>query len=771
MSELSNLYVPQYQYDYNQAMGRYESEVVYPWRNNSTYEDYFQSFNKYPDRGYIDQSIFGFRRMDDDWSLGAYCSSIFTKNESGVTMPDAATFFFHTSKNTLSKNQAALTTVGEIFDALDGPQGYHSYPNSYDLINYHQYSPDTTKMAYYDATFISNFKYNQYCMLPIFYILYTDNGQISYGVNYNAIDTTRPLIVIGLTINYAYAGSIPQAYPCFIQFAGNVQSCGTSGWYAPQMGEIVPAVFEVIGCNKIFGGLIHNGTELTNSSLLTQTVFFNLEHLLTETAVTGGRRYWGLSLENAVTIVNRLGFYWTKAAYYDGAELGTHCTNPDISVPIIDENTHCVTTQVLEGTDIADYAYDHPNSILNCDVGADDYNGKSFTEFREGYDSHQTTVDETEEIDLNEPVSATSGGNTVWIMSEEKIKEFFMWLWNPDGTIYDDIVKALALLGENPMDSVVTLKLYPFDISRTRATYSYANICFGRKESPINAPHLTSSNVVIFDLGSFIFNDAGMTNDFRDYEPFSDYSLYIPFTGIIQLQAIECINTTITIKMIVDLITGSSTTVVYTNGVPYKYIDGQIGIDMPVTGRNMADYGKTILAGALAGAMAGKHLAGKAAGAITSGHISAANTWASVASTANPGAEMENAENISSRETIKAVRTPSIALGLVGTVAGAAIGGGLTALMNAPQPETAGSNSPATGLAKPLFPYFIVRRSDCWIPENYNHLYGRPLNEGGVVGDFTGFSKFASIKVENIDGATPEEIKLIVELLQSGVYL
>ena len=794
MSELSSLYVPQYQYDYNQAMSRYESEIVYPWRDLTNYEEYYQSFNKYPERGYIDQSIFGFKRMDDDWSLGAYCSSIFTKDRNGVVMPDAATFYFHTSKNTLSKNQAAVTNVANIFYSLSqGGQSTHDYINSYDLINHHQYSPDAAKMAGYAATFISNFRYNKYCLLPKFVIMYTDGGQISGNIPYNDINQTRPFIVIGLRIEYAYAGSIPYAYPCFVQFAGEIQSCGSGYWYEPQMGEIVPAVYEMIGCNQIFGGLVHDGTNLTNSSNLTQTVFFNLPHLLTETYVTGGRRYWGMTLENAITIINRLGFYWTKATSYDGSALGTHCTNPDISVPVIDEETHTVTAQVLEGTDIAQYALEHPDNILNCDVGAEDYNGKTFAEFRNDYESDQSTVEETEEIDLNTPVVASTGGNTLWIMSQEKLEELFMFLWDPDGSIFDDIVHGAALLGENPMDSVVSLKLFPFDLTQV-TTSQYRTMCFGRTEVDVtNTRALTSSNLVVFDLGSFKFNDVGMFKDFRDYEPYSDYSLYIPFCGVIPLQAVECINTTISLKMIVDLIVGSATAVIYTNDVPYMYVDGNIGIDLPVTGRNCAELARTVLAGALAGG----GILGRSAMHVGSSILSGAGNVAG-ANISNAGYNFKEALNAATPSVgangAIAVPKAGAGAGLAGWGAAGAAFGGITAVggvavagvigaapfiagaaaaaltHNAP-PQSAGCNAPATGLAKPLYPYFIVRRSDSWIPENYNKLYGRPVQRGGKLSDFHGFCTFGNIRTDGLTGMTNEEKIQLVDLLAKGVII
>ncbi|WP_213033650.1 hypothetical protein, partial [Acinetobacter baumannii] len=92
------------------------------------------------------------------------------------------------------------------------------------------------------------------------------------------------------------------------------------------------------------------------------------------------------------------------------------------------------------------------------------------------------------------------------------------------------------------------------------------------------------------------------------------------------------------------------------------------------------------------------------------------------------------------------------------TVGGAALGAAVPALLNNPAPQSAGCNAPATGLAKPLYPYFIVRRSDCWIPENYNHLYGRPVQEGGVVSDFHGFCKFGNLNLNGLEATETEKL-------------
>ena len=780
MSQLTlPLYENYYQADQDPNSGEYMTAYTYNW-NNSSDATHYQSANV-TGSAVIDQTIARFQLNDDAFSLGAHVTQLFTRNAQGQEI-SAGNFIIKTDRNHIRKNQAIFCPYG-----WGGGFEYSEY-GSY-MINRGQYFPLSPPANV--SPFMTNFFYNKLLVVPIWFIVYTDNNTISRWVNITSVDRTRPFFVKGVQLRIMYTGNMSGNPSFYVQFSGTLYDNDPHDGYETSRPQVCSPTngtfyipfgtsYNLFNIPVLKDGGVHISTG--EGYHFSQTFFLDLSQELTHQAWVGSELYTGVSFETACLCLDRLGLNWSLLSEADSAsilsqgKLGAHCEDAGIRCAIIDPETFKVTTTVLEGSDIAEYAYDHsddPNLNYNWDYGSANRDGKSIFDIASEYDSHLPTVEPADEIDLNEPVSATSGGNTVWIMSEEKVKEFFMWLWNPDGTIFDDIVKALALLGENPMDSVVTLKLFPFDISLSSITYSYADICFGRKRSPVNAPHLTSSNVVVFDLGSFIFNDVGMQNDFRDYEPYSDYSLYIPFVGIIQLQAIECINTTISVKMIVDLITGSATAVVFTNGVPYKYLDGQIGIDMPVTGRNMADYGKTILAGALAGAATGGKVAGKSG--LTQLGRDISQRGEKIQETA-----VENASFLGSDATGRwgnqaakgaAMQVAGASFGTLAVVAGAAIGGGLTALMNAPQPESAGSNSPATGLAKPLYPYFIVRRSDCWIPENYNHLYGRPLNEGGVVGDFTGFSVFTNVKVENIDGATPEEVKLIIDLLQSGVYI
>jgi hypothetical protein len=496
-------------------------------------------------------------------------------------------------------------------------------------------------------------------------------------------------------------------------------------------------------------------------------------------------RYMGVADINIIyNLMDRLGFYWSKNPNSDCDELGVLCDDPDVRCPIIDTaNGNLVTDTVLSGEDIAEYATENPDSNLAIGYAGEDHAGITWEEIRETARPQEPTLDETDEVNLDPPVISTMGGNHIWLMSNIEVNELYTYLWDPTGNEFQNIIHGLALLGENPMDFIVSLRMFPIKNLLSYVEYATGTICFGRYTSPMTSKmYMTSSNVLILDLGSFYFNDGGLQNDFRDYEPYTQYSIFIPFCGIISLTASECINQTISIKMIVDLATGACTAVVYTDKVPYKYVDSIIGIEVPVSGRDMARFSQTVMAAALGGGVGGGKVAApkvKSMMADRGAEMTMARAERSIGASGVAGGIGNGAgEGIShyaaAGEHMSAaggLGAASIALGASALIGGAALAGTAAGLTTAPELSTVGSSTPAAALAEPMYCYFIIQRTECWIPDNYEKLYGRPLNEGGKVGDFSGYSVFGNIKAENITNATPEEVKLIVDLLVSGVYL
>lgn len=787
-----------YSEKYAQDVGAFSGwNVTYPWSNPNTDPAYYQSYATTGEAS-IDPTIFQIIRPNDPWSLGANFS--FWSNSDGVSSGLRQPTWEVVSNN-YKKNV-------DVMAKLESAPVFNVLSTMHNFYNDMKYSPDAISYSIdYSQRFLRDYDYNSLVLLPKFwYVYWANNSWYQEYADYNRIATLHSQhpdgLVMELNVECYYgdvnrgAVSIRPGFPFspYIQFAGNIPvikyNFGTGGKGQVYKDGYSSGVFlgtEAVSSThtfKIFNSpgyyLDTNKTFNTSGSGNTFIIPFSSDLLISHYLTNSNDIRYGMTLEDAVTIMDRLGYNWAKSLNAaQSSKTGSWCTDPDLRCPVIDPETNTVTTDVNEGVFISDYAINNPDSNYNWGTGDPEFDGKTMIQVVENTNPVQSTTEPTEEIDLNEPVLATTGGNSAWIVNQQKIDEFFLWLWNPDGSIFDDIVKGCALLGENPMDSVVSLKVYPFDLSSLQRENRI--ICFGRVPSQINASLLTGSNLVNIDLGSFYFNDSGMFNDFRDYEPYSDYSLYIPFVGVIPLQAVECINTTISVKMIVDLVVGACTAVIFTNGVPYKYIDGQIGIDMPVTGRNLASYGQTILAGALAGIP----VSGKVAGAMSSSDVGAKVATGSVNALGRGAMNIASGMGLGSSPAVGLADAGmnfatgaanaalgGVGLGVIGAIGAAPIiaGAAIPALLNNPQPQTAGCNAPATGLSKPLYPYFIVRRSDCWIPDNYNKLYGRPVQQGGKISDFHGFCKFGNLCLDGID-ATEVEKTMINDILQNGVII
>ena len=798
MSELSMLY------DRDDNFASYNT--TYQWSNPNTPAPYYQSFN-ISGKGTIDQSIFSIVRRNDSYSLGAYMSFLENGTSTSSHVPT-----WHSVKNNFSKNNDNITHI-----AYNDINAYYSYDftRQFSVMNTStplftlekaKYSPGVIQYSnQIYQRFLRDFDYNSLMLYPTFSYRY-DNYSRSYSGNYYDLKQAQQqygnVIVYLISLQFLYSESRDLTYArtdrrsfgIYMQFAGTIPTLSfesnlNNQWYSyiNQTGTDSGVYLLTALCNSsyLFYGPMYypntTGAKPANSLAYiagynyTDIIPYDYSILETYDWTSSGNpvRQYCMSFDTATTILDRLGYNW--AATLESAQsskTGAHCTDPNIRCPVIDPEGNFVTETTLSGTDIADYALSNPDSNYNWDSGDIEYDGKSIIEIRVTTEPEQATIEPADEIDLNEPTASTIGGTALWILSKLDVDLFFNWVWDPSGSIFDDIVKGAALLGNNPIDSMISLRVYPLNLQQYM-NYDLKTVCFGRIASSAltNKFHVTSSNVINLDLGSFSFNEAFTFKDFRDYEPYSDYSLYLPFCGIIHLSAVECINATISIKYIIDIITGSCTAVVFTNGVPYQYINGMIGIEIPLTGRNLSGYANTVMSAALGGSSVGGFIGNKAAKAAqANGYGDSADNWAH-ASQALKSGNVTLADNFANDALMgPALASPAV-MGLAFGVAGAAIGGTISALTNAPAIESKGSNTPATGLSKPFYPYLIVRHSETWYPENYNKLYGRPLIQGGLVGDFHGFSTFGNIKVDDIEYATSEEKVLISELLTKGVYL
>ena len=323
----------------------------------------------------------------------------------------------------------------------------------------------------------------------------------------------------------------------------------------------------------------------------------------------------------------------------------------------------------------------------------------------------------TDKIDLNKPALTTTGiFNRTFGINATNIRSLADFLWNADETIFNEIVKGLSLMGGNPIDGLIDLRLYPFDVVSHTSGGASKSIVVGRTDTKVNGIEINDYNAVL-DLGyCTFFPNFG---NFLDYEPFTTASLYIPYVGIVPISTADFMGQTISCKMVVDITTGSCTAIVFANDIPIIYKNGNIGVEIPMTGTNSAEYASRI------------------AGGLTSG-----------------------ATDVALGATSKSVG--QVVSG-VGSIADSALS------VNNTMYNTAGSSSPACGLWQPQNCYFIIQRPVPIVPENYGHTVGYACNYQATISECSGYTQTYNVDVSSIN-APESEKNAIAEILNSGFY-
>ena len=114
----------------------------------------------------------------------------------------------------------------------------------------------------------------------------------------------------------------------------------------------------------------------------------------------------------------------------------------------------------------------NPDLINSTDPEEDpDFDGNENTD----------TTDYIDETTIEPPALSPVGVfNRSFAMTANQILALADELWNADDDKFTEIIKGLALFGENPMNGLIDCRLYPFDISRIVPVYSSEQIKVGR---------------------------------------------------------------------------------------------------------------------------------------------------------------------------------------------------------------------------------------------------------------------------------------------------
>ena len=432
--------------------------------------------------------------------------------------------------------------------------------------------------------------------------------------------------------------------------------------------------------------------------------------------------HFGGTMSDIITALSDLGVPYS--IYEDAARTGDIVNDPRIFVPRYGE----------DGTvkDIADTPEDKAAELGENPLDA----GGNPDEWKPEGDPSEDPDDpdydpkddpekgkEKDKIELKPPTLGTVGVfNRSYAINAEELKALSDYLWNADLDTFDKILKGLQLMGANPINAIINMILFPFEVE-TGATQT---IRIGIVDTPVTAVPISYTTTKIFDLGTVYF--WAKYKNYLDYEPYSHASLYIPYVGVIPIPINEYLKKYINVRLAVDLMTGSGQIVVYADGIPVIYRNCTVGCQIAVTGQDSSRVAANYIGAASELVGAATSLTGAAmggnVGGIVNGSMAAAN--------------------------------------------------GLIDLYTAGHVpiDSRGSNSPQCGFYMPQNCYLIVNRPRTMPIDQgiYGHNVGYACYLTGLVGNFGGYSKFDNVTL-NISVATDDEKRQIIALLRGGVYV
>ena len=201
---------------------------------------------------------------------------------------------------------------------------------------------------------------------------------------------------------------------------------------------------------------------------------------------------------------------------------------------------------------------DDPNGYDDDD---DDYHDPS--------DNEDNTPDDSTDISVSGEVCKT------FKIDQIELKKLSQFLWSSD--FFDNIL----LVNNSPIENIISLKALIGTVTTTGTSQALA---LGNVTTTANVVPCNES--IVINVGSITL--PRKYNNFLDFEPYTKVQIYLPFYGCAMLDSSLVIGRTITIKYIIDVITGTAKIkIMHDNKTLYEF-KTTCGTDLPITSSNRA---------------------------------------------------------------------------------------------------------------------------------------------------------------------------------------
>lgn len=159
-----------------------------------------------------------------------------------------------------------------------------------------------------------------------------------------------------------------------------------------------------------------------------------------------------------------------------------------------------------------------------------------------------------------------------------------------DGKIKDEFLTT------NPIDSIISLKRFPFNVPHTFNPNKVA-VQLGKSTGTAQGYRTFEILFGVNFKGVDIFPRFG--DCFLDYSPYTKYELYIPFCGTVEINAGDILGHKLNCQLLVDLLTGSCIAYIMADQLVIGTAKGSCGVDMQMSGAQTATMNANIFNGIL----------------------------------------------------------------------------------------------------------------------------------------------------------------------------
>lgn len=308
------------------------------------------------------------------------------------------------------------------------------------------------------------------------------------------------------------------------------------------------------------------------------------------------------------------------------------------------------------------------------------------------------------------------------------------FLFSDDQSIWDDIKKGLEMYGSNPIDYIISLKAFPFNVNRVVNESSRYDIWFGSYKKHFDTPFNEVINMAhkYIDAGSFFMYPIQYC--YLDFEPYTTLSAYFPYHGWEQLDIKKYYQKNVNVRYYVDILSGQAVIVTVCDGkICDQFGPCEVGTELPLTGANFAQWaqGQVRLL-----TQAASNIVGGISGGVTSGNVAgfAASSLTSL---------------IPASQALQEARQQ---------------GGPKNTMI------TKGNFGSNLGNYLPGYVIFRFDIHEMLEPDLLQPLAGRPSYSSGVIRNFSGFISGKVVKMDT-SGMSDSEANRIKQMIMNGIYV